>query len=168
VCLTGKEHFTWKCCTQLLRFEIGLVFYLWVQSGVACVEAKLRWHNSDINKDIYTILCIAHVCNVYTAKTCGPGERSRCTDSLRDGRSGIRIPVGARFSAPFQMALEPSQTPVQGVPGPFPRINPPGRDVAHAPPPSAEVKERVKLYLCSPLWAFVVGSKVKFIFYLYR
>jgi len=33
------------------------------------------------------------------------------------------------------------------VPAPFLRLKPPGRDVAHAPPHSAEVKERVKLYL---------------------
>jgi hypothetical protein len=132
------------------------------------VEANLRGDSSDINKGIYTVPCIAHVCNLYTAKTCGPGERSRYTDSLRDGRSGVRIPVGARFSAPVQTALDPAQTPVQGVPCPFPRINPPGRDVAHAPPPSAEVMEIVKLYLSSPLWSFLVCSKVKFIFYLYR
>ena len=147
--------------------EVGLVSYLWVQGRVNCVEANLRWHNSDINKGIYTFLCIVPVYNVYTAKACRPRKRSRYTDSLRAGRYGDRIPWGVRFSAPVQTALEPAQTPVQGVPCLFPQVKPPGRDVAHAPPPRAEVKERVKLYLFSPLWAFVVCSEVKFTFYLY-
>jgi hypothetical protein len=76
---------------------------------------------------------IVHVYNVYTAKTGGPGERSRCSDSLRAGRSGDRIPVEARFPHPSTPALESAQTPVQGVPGPFPRVNPPGRDVPTHP-----------------------------------
>jgi len=34
--------------------------------------------------------------------------------------------------------------------GSFPGVNLPGRGVYHPPPPSAEVKERVELYLYSP------------------
>ena len=40
-------------------------------------------------------------------------------DSLRVGRSGDRIPVGARSSAPVQTGHGPTQPPVQGVPGLF-------------------------------------------------
>jgi len=34
--------------------------------------------------------------------------------------------------------------------GSFPGVKRPGRGVDHPPPPSAEVKERVELYLSSP------------------
>jgi len=62
------------------------------------------------------------------------------------GRNGDRIPVGARFSA-LMPALGPTQPPLQVVPSLFP-----GGKVAvdHPPPYSAEVKERVDLYLYSP------------------
>ena len=44
----------------------------------------------------------------------------------------------------------------------FPR---PGRGVDHSPLSSAEVKERVALYLYSPLWVFMAFSRVNLIFF---
>jgi len=44
----------------------------------------------------------------------------------------------------------PTQPATQWVPGLFPGAKRPGRDVDHTPPSSAEVKERVELYLYSP------------------
>jgi hypothetical protein len=47
--------------------------------------------------------------------------------------------------------------------GSFPEIKRPGRGVDHPLPSSAEVKERVELYLY-PLWAFVTCYRVNFTF----
>ena len=81
---------------------------------------------------------------------CGPGWFSRYSDSLRAGRSGDRIPVEARFSAPVQTG--PGAHPASytmGV-GSFPGAKRPGRGVNHPPPSSTEIKETVGLYPYSP------------------
>ena len=83
---------------------------------------------------------------VYT-NVSGPGQLSRHSDSLCAGRSGDRIPVGARFSTPGPGAHPASYT--MGT-GSFQGVKRPGRGVDHQPPSSAEVKKRVELYLCSP------------------
>jgi len=45
----------------------------------------------------------------------------------------------------------PTQPPIQWVPGAlFLWVKRPGREADHSPPSSAEVKELVELYLCSP------------------
>ena len=60
-------------------------------------------------------------------KSQGPRQLSRYSDSLRAGRSGDRIPVGARFSAPFQ--TDPGAHPASSKmgTGSFPGIKRPGR-----------------------------------------
>jgi len=45
------------------------------------------------------------------------GQLSQYSDWLRAGRSRDRIPVGAKLSAPVQTPLQPTQPPVQWVPG---------------------------------------------------
>jgi len=57
---------------------------------------------------------------------------------------------GARFSAPVQTSPGAhSASYTMGI-GSFPGVKQPGRGVNHSPPSSAEVKERVELYLYSP------------------
>ena len=50
---------------------------------------------------------------------------------------------------PSRPTLGPTELSVQWVPGLFPRVKRSGRGVDYSPPSSAEVEERVSLYLCS-------------------
>jgi len=80
---------------------------------------------------------------------------NRDSDWLRAGRSGDRIPVEARFYAPVQTGSDVHPASCTMGSGSFPGVKRPGRGVDHPPPSSAEVKERVKVYLYSssgPSW----------------
>jgi hypothetical protein len=72
------------------------------------------------------------------------------------------MPVEARFSAPVQTGPRAYPASCTMGTGSFPGIKRPGRGVDHPPPSSAEVKERVELYLYSPLWDFMACSRVNF------
>jgi len=61
-----------------------------------------------------------------------------------------RIPLGTRFLHLFRPALGHNQPAVQRVPGLFPGVKLPRRGFNHPPPFSADVKERVCLYVCPP------------------
>jgi hypothetical protein len=63
---------------------------------------------------------------------------------------GIESRWGARFFAPVQTGLGAHPAFKTWGAGYFLGIKRPGRSVDHAPPSSAEVKERVELYLYSP------------------
>ena len=96
-----------------------------------------------------TIIIISIICYRW------PELRSRYSNSLRAGRSGDRIPVGKRLSASVQTG--PGAHPTSYTMGTwsFQGVKRPGRGVDHPPPSSAEVKETVKLYICSysgPSW----------------
>ena len=82
------------------------------------------------------------------------------------GGPGIEYRWGARFSAPVQTCSESHPASCTIGTGSFPGVKRPGRGVEHPPPSSAEVKERVELYLYSHLWAFVVCSRVNFTYSL--
>jgi hypothetical protein len=72
------------------------------------------------------------------------------SDSLRAGRSGDRIPVGTRFSAPVQTGPGAYPASCTMGTGSLPGVKWPGRGVDHPPSSSSEVKERVELYIYSP------------------
>jgi hypothetical protein len=54
------------------------------------------------------------------------------------------------FDTMSRPALGPTQTAIQWVPGALSLgVKHPGREADHSPPPSADVKERVEVYLHS-------------------
>ena len=70
--------------------------------------------------------------------------------------------MGPRFSAPVRTGPGAHPTSYTMGTGSFSGVKRPGRRVGHPPPYSAEVKERVKLYLYStsgPLWP-VIGRNL--------
>ena len=81
----------------------------------------------------------------------GPGQSSRYSHSLWAGRSGDRIPVEARFSAPVHTGPEPHKATSTMGTGLIPGIKRPGRGVNHPPPYSVEEKGRVELHFQPPL-----------------
>jgi hypothetical protein len=60
---------------------------------------------------------------------------------LRAGRSGDRIPVGARFFAHVKTGPEAHTASCTMGTGSFPGVKRPGRGADHPPPSSAEVKK---------------------------
>ena len=69
-------------------------------------EGQVRWHNSIARKtelfQISFILAAAHIKSRFPKYYYGPGRSVGIATTLRTGRSGDRIPVWARFSAPIQ------------------------------------------------------------------
>ena len=81
------------------------------------------------------------------------------TRQLLDG-PGIESRCGRDFPHHFRPALGPTQPPIQWVPGFFPGVKRPARGVDHPSSCSAEVKERVELYLHYPSgpWWPILGE----------
>jgi len=80
-----------------------------------------------------------------------PGERIRYSDWLRAGRSGDRIPVEARFSAPVQTGPGCPPSLLYNGYRVFPGVKErPGRDADPSPNSSTVGHERVELYRYSP------------------
>ena len=85
-------------------------------------------------------------------------QLSRYRNSLLPGRSGDQILEVVRFSAPIQMGPGSHPESYTMGTGSFPGVKRPRRGIDHPPPSSAEVKERLELYLYStsgPSWSVI-------------
>jgi hypothetical protein len=80
----------------------------------------------------------------------GSRDSSVSIATLQAGRSGYRIPVGASFSTPVQTGSEAHPASYTMSTGTFPGVKRPVRGDDHPHPSSAEIKERVELYVYSP------------------
>ena len=95
----------------------------------------------------------------------GPGQLSRYSHSLRTGRSGDRIPVGARFSAPVQTG--PGAHPASCTMGTrsFPGVKQPGV-VLTTHPHLAPRSWKGRAIPLLTLWAFVSCYRENLYLYL--
>jgi len=142
--------FGWVCLTHQSFVEVFELRFWWTKNFFCthflclCLPPSSnfdwRWPFSNLKTTIHNF----------------PARRdnlSRCSDSLRAGRSGDRMPVGARFSSPVQTDTGAHPASCTMGTGSFPGVKRPGRGVDHPPPYSAEVKGRVELYLSTTSWA---------------
>ena len=96
------------------------------------------------------------------------GQLILYSDSLRAGRSGDRIPVGARFSAPVQTGPGAHPASCTMATGSFQGLKRPGRGADHPPPSKRRGHERVELYLYLPYGASwpVIGKTSLYLSFL--
>ena len=79
----------------------------------------------------------------------GPRARSLYSDSLRAGRYSDRIPIGARLFVRVQTGPGAHSVSLECVPSLFPWSEKCGAWFKYSPLSSAEVEERVELYIYS-------------------
>ena len=72
---------------------------------------------------------VLEFCSICVSVKGEPGWRIRYNNSLRTGRSGDRIPVGARFSAPVETSSEAHPTSYTMGTVSFPGVKRQGRGV---------------------------------------
>jgi hypothetical protein len=99
-----------------------------------------------------------------TLLSCGPGSSVGIATELRAGRSGDRIPVRARFSAPVQIVPGAQPASYTMGTGSFPGVKY-GRGVTLTPHPFLEPRSwKSRAIPLLPLWTFVACSRFNFTF----
>jgi len=114
-----------------------------------------KWpvHNPSFRILLHLLESYIYIQNVSWAQT-------MVNDSLRAGRSGNRIPVGAIFFAPVQTGPGNHPTFYKMGTGSFPVVKRPGLGVDH--PPSSPRLKKEKTISLLPLCVFMSSYKVTF------
>jgi hypothetical protein len=119
-----------------------------------CYNIGIRVFNPSLCEQVLPIVAIrlGEIKNLppYPHAYVGRDSSVGISDSLWARRSGDRIPVVAKYSAPVQRGPGGHQASYTVGTGSFPGVERPGRGVDHPFTSSAEVKERVQLYIYSP------------------
>ena len=152
-----KKRFWYTFLSDSFTFPLSNIFspMLHTQSFNNQRHYKIQLLRSSLNKphakSLLISITIASCYFIFSStRKQGPGWLSRYSDSLRAGRSGDRILVGARFSAPFETGPGAHPASCTMGTGPFPGVKRLGRDADHPPPSKRRGHERVELYLYSP------------------
>ena len=96
----------------------------------------------DLSEIIFIVRRIKRVNVINVLRSLWAGQRSRYTDGLRVGRSGDRIPLGARLSASVQTGPGTHSASCTMGSGSFPGGKErTGRDADSSPPSSAVIKK---------------------------
>jgi hypothetical protein len=133
--------------SQSLLINVAVVLQI-MRRRPTCRSSQFIVHCSSL---AWTDLLLALLNSTINEGTILDWVSSQCSDSLRVGLPGDRIPIGGPdFQHPFWPTLGPTQPPVQWVPGFSAGVKAAGAwRWPPTPPSSAEVKESVDLYLHS-------------------
>ena len=166
-CTKTKEKPPTNMCSRELWFHSTTTVNI-RQRHTACMTLPLQqtgpefsikcnstWQHA-LNSTFWEMfICVLYEFESATNHACGLGKRSRYSDLQWARRSRDQIPVGARFSTPTQTGPEAHPASCTKGTGSFPSVKRPGRGVEDTTASSAEVKERVELYLyplSGPSW----------------
>jgi hypothetical protein len=131
------------CCNHQVHRDFLITLSCWRMSQ------QFLYHNT-----YFSFSCVtSHVGNTACHETDWSQYRSVCIATCYSLDSpGTESRWGARFSAPVETYPEAHIISHTVSTGSFPGVKRPGRAIDHPPTSSAEVKERVELYLYSSSW----------------
>ena len=162
VCVLRGESLTFRCNCGYLSLKGSLLMSQDFENATNFLNAHVTlyryfiWLYSDVFNIMYIDLRKNRHCHEVREMYYTNGDEIISATTLRSWRSGDRIPVKAKFSAPVQTS--------QYCTGAFPGVKRPRRAfINHLHLEPRLQKEYAPLF---PLWAFVTCSRVHFTFTL--